>query len=187
MRKGVPYFEITGYRLQRTKVMITETLAWVNNISSESFSLYYSSFNFSKIESLVALTDFCVLESQAIRMIKYDRAGNLNSAVSSPLTLNDAKLVFYRLDAGVIVGKEQHQSQRWCYYVCLALALHWHDWYQRGRIRIDQISLPKDVKGIKLKYRGDGKTSKVIHGAGGPFSKIPSWQADLSTTKDETN
>lgn len=58
-----------------------------------------------RFESLVALTDFCVLESQAIRMIKYDRAGNLNIAVSSPLTLNDAKLVFYRLDAGVIVGK----------------------------------------------------------------------------------
>lgn len=39
-----------------------------------------------------------------MRMMSYDRAGNLASAVTTPLTLNNAKLVFYRLDDGVMGG-----------------------------------------------------------------------------------
>jgi len=44
------------------------------------------------------------------------------------------------------------------------------------------------VKGIRIRYRGDGKTYKVLMGngeRGGPFSRVPSWQADLPT-EDKT-
>jgi hypothetical protein len=42
------------------------------------------------------------------------------------------------------------------------------------------------LQGIKVRYRGDGKTYKVLLGTGergGPFSKTPNWQHDLPTTK----
>lgn len=43
------------------------------------------------------------------------------------------------------------------------------------------------VKGIKIRYRGDGKTYKVIlsdgqRSTGGPFLRSPTWQMDLPTT-----
>jgi hypothetical protein len=50
-------------------------------------------------------------------------------------------------------------------------------------------TLPDDAKGIKIKFKGDGNTYKILlskgQGAGGPMSKNPSWQADLPTTKNE--
>jgi len=47
------------------------------------------------------------------------------------------------------------------------------------------------VTGIKIRYRGDGKTYKVIlsdgqRSTGGPFSRSPTWQMDLPTV-DRTN
>lgn len=49
--------------------------------------------------------------------------------------------------------------------------------------------LPEESKGIKIKYKGDGNTYKILlskgEGAGGPMAKNPSWQVDLPTTKDE--
>ena len=41
------------------------------------------------------------------------------------------------------------------------------------------------VKGLKIRYRGDGKTYKVLLSngeRGGPFTRVPSWQVDLPTT-----
>jgi len=49
----------------------------------------------------------------------------------------------------------------------------------------------EEVTGIKIRYRGDGKTYKVIlsdgqRSTGGPFSRSPTWQMDLPTV-DRTN
>jgi len=52
-----------------------------------------------------------------------------------------------------------------------------------------------EVTGIKIRYRGDGKTYKVIlsdgqRSTGGPFSRSPTWQMDLPTvdrTDDATD
>lgn len=41
---------------------------------------------------------------QAIKIMKYDRAANLADAVSTQLTLNNAPLVFHRMDDGVMGG-----------------------------------------------------------------------------------
>ncbi len=46
---------------------------------------------------------------QAIRMMKYDRAANLASAVCSTLKLNNSPLVFHKLD-GKFVFSEQDSS-----------------------------------------------------------------------------
>lgn len=44
--------------------------------------------------------------------------------------------------------------------------------------------LPHNAEAIRLIFRGDGKTYKILLSdgkGGGPFSKTPSWQADLQT------
>jgi len=128
---------------------------------------------------------------QVLRMMKYDQADNLAKAFPSPFTLNNTKLLFSRLDDGVMGGKSitnMDQAQAAAAGAALLFA---------GTINTDgggfasirsplENSLPKDAKGLKLKYKGDGKTYKVLlskKGAGGPFAKDPSWQADLATTK----
>ena len=42
---------------------------------------------------------------QVLRMMKYDQAGNVANAIPTPLSLHNAKLVFHRLDDGVMGGK----------------------------------------------------------------------------------
>eukprot|EP00551_Chaetoceros_affinis_P001860 CAMPEP_0203639098 /NCGR_PEP_ID=MMETSP0088-20131115/4939_1 /ASSEMBLY_ACC=CAM_ASM_001087 /TAXON_ID=426623 /ORGANISM="Chaetoceros affinis, Strain CCMP159" /LENGTH=235 /DNA_ID=CAMNT_0050493897 /DNA_START=31 /DNA_END=739 /DNA_ORIENTATION=+ len=45
-------------------------------------------------------------------------------------------------------------------------------------------SIPNSAKGLKIKYKGDGKTYKILLSdgkGGGPFSSSPSWQIDLPT------
>jgi len=51
--------------------------------------------------------------------------------------------------------------------------------------------LPKNMKGFRVKFRGDGKTYKMLlsdgnRSTGGPFSQTPSWQIDLPTKKLES-
>lgn len=46
--------------------------------------------------------------------------------------------------------------------------------------------MTKETTGLKIRYRGDGKTYKLLISngeRGGPFSRVPSWQSDLPTTK----
>ena len=45
-----------------------------------------------------------------------------------------------------------------------------------------------DGGAVRVRYRGDGKTYKVLLSdgqGGGPWSKSPSWQHDLPTTAGE--
>ena len=58
------------------------------------------------------------------------------------------------------------------------------------RAKLPPGTLATRVQGLKLRYRGDGKTYKVLLGTGergGPFGRTPSWQCDLPTTKRHTD
>ncbi len=129
---------------------------------------------------------------QVLRMLKYDQGGNISNAIVSPLVINDAQLVFHRLDDGVMGGNSVTDLKALNDHAPLVFA---------GTINTDgggfasirsplEKSLPAESTGIKLKYRGDGKTYKVLlskgGGSGGPFSRDPSWQADLPTVEGET-
>jgi hypothetical protein len=55
-----------------------------------------------------------------------------------------------------------------------------------------QNGIPKTSKGLKIRYKGDGKTYKILlsdgsKGVGGPFSSTPSWQCDLPTSPSITS
>lgn len=124
---------------------------------------------------------------QAMRMMKYDMAGNIVNASSTPLSIAGAKLVFHKLDDGVMGGKS------WTNMDAINTI---NGVLFSGTINTDgggftsirsplENSIPSDAKGIKIKYKGDKKTYKVLlsvgNGAGGPFAKHPSWQADLTS------
>jgi len=130
---------------------------------------------------------------QAIRMMKYDSAGNMANAVPTSLSLNNAKLIFHRLDDGVMGGKSiTNQAVMHSTITNGLLFSGTIDTNGGGftsiRSPLDN-ALSADAKGIKLRYKGDGKTYKILlsegNGAGGPFSQTPSWQADLATRADE--
>jgi len=128
---------------------------------------------------------------QVIRMMNYDRAGNMASAVSTKLSLNDAKLVFHRLDDGVMGGRS-NTNQEMINTINGILFAGTIDTNGGGFTSIRSPinnGLPADAKGIRLKYKGDGKTYKVLlsegNGAGGPWASSPSWQADLKTKSDQ--
>ena len=59
------------------------------------------------------------------------------------------------------------------------------------RAKLSEGLLTPQQRGLKIQYRGDGKTYKVLLSngdRGGPFSRVPSWQADLPTIKhDDSN
>lgn len=128
---------------------------------------------------------------QVIRMMNYDRAGNMASAVSTKLSLNDAKLVFHRLDDGVMGGRS-NTNQEMINTINGILFAGTIDTNGGGFTSIRSPinnGLPADAKGIRLKYKGDGKTYKVLlsegNGAGGPWASSPSWQADLKTKSNQ--
>lgn len=122
---------------------------------------------------------------QAVRVMKYDRAANEASAIPALNLLGNA-LSWYRLDDGVMGGQSQtiHSNKDG--------VLHFN-----GIINTDgggftsiRAKIPpgigKNVEAIRLRYRGDGKTYKLIlsdgkGSSGGPFARSPSWQADLPT------
>lgn len=128
-----------------------------------------------------------------MRSMKYDRASNVANAVPFNLELNGSKLNFYRLDDGVMGGlSNTHQdillqsSKSQGFKLAFAGTINTNGGgFTSIRSELTS-SLPVDAKGIKLKYRGDGKTYKVLLSngvGGGPFSKSPSWQMDLPTER----
>lgn len=108
---------------------------------------------FIKTSNNSNLTDHTM--GQAIRMMNYDRAGNMASAVSTKLSLNDAKLVFHRLDDGVMGGRS-NTNQEMINTINGILFTGTIDTNGGGftsiRSPIDN-GLPADAKGIKLKVR----------------------------------
>ena len=122
----------------------------------------------------------------AIRMMSYDRAVNVASAVPA-LHFNEAPLKWHRLDDGVMGGKSETMH-----------ASLWNDrvgMHFKGFINTDgggfasirtplRNGFPEGTSAIRLRYRGDGRTYKLILSdgtSGGPMSRTPSWQCDLPT------
>jgi|AntRauTorckE5430_2_1112549.scaffolds.fasta_scaffold15202_1 hypothetical protein len=92
---------------------------------------------------------------QAIRMMKYDSNGNMANSVLSPLSLNEAKMVFHRLDDGVMGGKSL-TNQEALNTINGILFTGTIDTNGGGFTSIRsplENSLPSIAKGIKLKVR----------------------------------
>jgi NADH dehydrogenase [ubiquinone] 1 alpha subcomplex assembly factor 1 len=126
----------------------------------------------------------------AMRAMTYDAAGNKKAAVPA-LKYNDTQLSWFRADDGVMGGQSVSN----------------HDVDEEGildfkgtlntdgggftsiRAPIEPGTIKADTKGIKITYRGDGKTFRFTladrEKAGGPFSTAPIWKFDFATEKIE--
>ena len=89
--------------------------------------------------------------------MKYDSAGNIANSVSTPLSLNNAKLVFHRLDDGVMGGlssTNQAVMNTMGSGLLFAGTINTNGGgFTSIRSPLDN-ALPADAKGIKLKVRG---------------------------------
>lgn len=128
-----------------------------------------------------------------VRMARYDRAANVAAAIPSPLTLNGKPLEWHRLDDGVMGGQSEtvHSSS-----LDGRGGIHF-----TGHINTDgggfasirapfENGLSPNTKALRINFRGDGKTYKVLlsdGGSSGPWGGSPSWQVDLPTRKLSSN
>lgn len=131
-----------------------------------------------------------------MRVATYDRAANERNAVSA-LYMSGHPLHWFRLDDGVMGGlSETHHtasSQDEASGGAGGGVLHFAGTINTSgggfasvRTKIPADLLTPSTTGLRLRYRGDGKTYKVFltdgnRSTGGPMSKTPSWQADLPT------
>ena len=124
--------------------------------------------------------------NQVTRAMTYNIAKNERNAVAL-LNIDGKPLSWFQLDDGVM-GGQSHTD--------LKLLVSNDKLRFQGIINCNgggftsiRAKLPEGVltpekSALKIRYRGDGKTYKVILSngeRGGPFSKVPSWQADLPT------
>jgi hypothetical protein len=138
---------------------------------------------------------------QAIRMMSYSQSKNIDHSTQIPsLIINNAPLNFYKLDDGVMGGQSQTHLHK------LLDSNTSNEQQVGGLLFTGEINtngggftsirtalpngVPRNAKGLKLKYKGDGKTYKVLLSdgkGGGPFSSSPTWQCDLPTTSIATS
>lgn len=131
---------------------------------------------------------------QAMRAMSYDRAANERNAVSC-LTLGDTPLSWHRLDDGVMGGQSETDLSSSADSQCLLFSGQINTsggGFCSVRARIEG-GLPGQATGLKIFFRGDGKTYKLLISNGnvstfGPSRRKPSWQADIPTKDgvDET-
>mmetsp|Transcript_12743 Transcript_12743/g.25804 ORF Transcript_12743/g.25804 Transcript_12743/m.25804 type:complete len:209 (+) Transcript_12743:310-936(+) len=120
------------------------------------------------------------------RAMSYSIPKNEQSAISV-LKFNGKPLSWFRLDDGVMGGQSQtvHVSKDGLLHFDGTINTNGGG-FTSIRAKIESGLLTTDNTGLHIRYRGDGKTYKVLLGdgnRGGPFSRTPSWQADLPTTK----
>ena len=113
---------------------------------------------------------------QAIRMMNYTQSKNISNATPIPsLVINNAPLSFYKLDDGVMGGQSQTHLEQ-----LLVCGKKGGNNGTAGLIFTGQINtngggftsirsqlgngIPNSAKGIRLKYKGDGKTKNKISG-----------------------
>ncbi|CAB9506986.1 epimerase dehydratase [Seminavis robusta] len=127
------------------------------------------------------------------RAMTYSISQNQKNAVAA-LSFQGEPLSWFRLDDGVMGGQSEttmdkiqyhHKKEEETTDILLQFV---------GNINTNgggftsiraKVTLPAQATGLKIRYKGDGKTYKVLlsnANRGGPFSKTPSWQADLPTT-----
>ena len=124
----------------------------------------------------------------------YDRALNEKNSLPA-LNFLGSNLSWHRLDDGVMGGRSETLHE------CIdgAGTLHFKGTintegggFTSIRSPISDSGLPKDMEALRIKFRGDGKTYKVLlsdgkRSTGAPFSRSPSWQIDLPTNKSDNN
>lgn len=130
--------------------------------------------------------------NQVTRAMTYNIAKNEKNAVKI-LDIDGVPLSWFQLDDGVMGG----QSQTDLKLLGKDDKLHFRGMincngggFTSIRAKLPSDALTSDRTGLKIRFRGDGKTYKVILSnaeRGGPFSKVPSWQADLPTTKEHSD
>lgn len=125
---------------------------------------------------------------QATTMLKYDRTANERNAIQV-LQFAEHALQWYRLDDGIMGGQSEskHTATDDGKLIFQGIINTQGGGFTSIRAPIPQGILNDQTVGIKIKYRGDGKTYKFImsdgnRGTGGPFARSPSWQVDLPTT-----
>lgn len=132
---------------------------------------------------------------QAVRIVKYDRAENERNAIPA-LTMDllnqeAAPLKWHRLDDGVMGGQSESL------HACLKDgALHFTGQINTNGGGFCSIrsplpeGLPENTTAIRVRFKGDGKTYKLLLSDGnrsmlGPSRRAPSWQYDIPTKKSE--
>jgi hypothetical protein len=125
---------------------------------------------------------------QAVRLMQYDRAANEANAVPA-LQWAGASLKWFRLDDGIMGGRSEtvHEAKDGLHFAGEINTSG--GGFTSVRAHIDHI--PKEADAIRLVFRGDGKTYKLLlsdgnPSTGSPFAKTPSWQADIPT-EDRTD
>jgi hypothetical protein len=126
---------------------------------------------------------------QAVRIVKYDRAENEKNAIPA-LNLLDQPLKWHRLDDGVMGGQSE------TLHMCTDDgSLHFKGEINTNgggfcSIRSPFGGFPPDTKAVRLRFKGDGKTYKLLLSDGtksafGPSRRSPSWQSDIPTKGGE--
>ncbi len=132
---------------------------------------------------------------QAVRIMKYDRAENERNAIPA-LTIDllnqeAAPLKWHRLDDGVMGGQSESL------HACTENgSLHFMGQINTNGGGFCSIrsslpeGLPEDTTAIRLRFKGDGKTYKLLLSDGnrstfGPSRRSPSWQCDIPTRKSD--
>jgi len=126
-----------------------------------------------------------------MRMARYDRAANVAAAIPSPLTLGNTQLAWHRLDDGVMGGRSE--TTHAAIEVAGRPGIHFAGTINTNgggfasiRAPFEAGGLSDDTSCLRIKFRGDGRTYKVLlsdGGSSGPMGGSPSWQIDLPTTK----
>ena len=133
----------------------------------------------------------------ATRVMTYSIAKNEANAIAvlefvNKTTTESTPLSWFRLDDGVMGGQSE------THLLAKDGVLHFEGIINTngGGFTSIRTKLPPGsflaspatntaIKGIKIRYRGDGKTYKVLLSngdRGGPFTRVPSWQVDLPTS-----
>ena len=126
-------------------------------------------------------------------MARYDRAANVAAAIPSPLTFGETRLNWHRLDDGVMGGRSE--TTHAAIEVAGRPGIHFAGTINTNGGGFASIRAPFEAGGlsgdisslrIKFRFRGDGRTYKVLlsdGGSSGPMGGSPSWQVDLPTKK----
>ena len=148
-------------------------------------------------QRVLLLSSLCTLKislvmGNVMRMARYDRAANVAAAIPSPLTLGDTSLGgWHRLDDGVMGGRSETTHE--AIEVAGRPGIHFAGTINTNgggfasiRSPFEAGGLGDDTASLKIKFRGDGRTYKVLlsdGGSSGPMGGSPSWQMDLPTQK----
>jgi NADH dehydrogenase [ubiquinone] 1 alpha subcomplex assembly factor 1 len=128
---------------------------------------------------------------------KYDRAATERRTVSALSMLQGQNLNWFRLDDGIMGGQSSSEATVASTHDNGGI-LHFTGTINTNgggftsiRATIPNGSLTRETTGIKLRFRGDGKTYKLLLSdgsrGGGGARQTPSWQANLPTKKSSAN